>query len=123
MAEGDPWQDYVGCSYSSTHSCGSQPLAFRSRINWTLGWNRDDWSASVYGYRNGGRVNYQATAYLQWNASVSKKITGTMRLGVDVTNLFDHYGPNDSTMTWHPFYQNIYGIQGRAIYGNLDIDF
>ena len=54
MAEGDPWQDYVGCSYSSTRSCGSQPLAFRSRINWTLGWNRDDWSASVYGYRNGG---------------------------------------------------------------------
>jgi len=127
MAEGDPWQDYMGCSYSSTHSCGSQPLAFRSRTNWTLGWNRDDWSASVYGYRNGGRVNYQATAYLpgyvQWNASVSKKITGNMRLGVDVTNLFDRYGPNDSTMTWYPFYQNIYGIQGRAIYVNLDIDF
>lgn len=44
----------MGCSYSSTHSCGSQPLAFRSRINWTLGWSRDDWLASVYGYRNGG---------------------------------------------------------------------
>lgn len=48
-------------------------------------------------------------------------VSGNMRLGV--TNLFDRYGPNDSTMTWYPFYQNIYGIQGRAIYVNLDIDF
>ncbi|WP_158499989.1 TonB-dependent receptor plug domain-containing protein [Stenotrophomonas pictorum] len=127
VAAGDPWQDYMGCSYSSTYSCGSQPLAFRSRTNWTLGWNREDWSGSVYGYRNGARVNYQATGYLpsyvQWNASLSKKITDNVRLGVDVTNLFDQYGPKDSTMTWYPFYQNIYGIQGRAVYVNLDIDF
>ncbi|WP_250061428.1 TonB-dependent receptor plug domain-containing protein [Stenotrophomonas mori] len=127
IAAGDPWQDYMGCSYSSTHSCGNQPLAFRSRTNWTLGWNRDDWAASVYGYRNGGRVNYQASAflpsYVQWNASVSKQITERVRLGLDVTNLFDSYGPKDRSMTWYPFYQNLYGIQGRAFYINLDIDF
>ena len=127
VAAGDPWQDYMGCSYSATYSCGNQPLAFRSRGNWTLGWNRGDWSASLYGYRNGARVNYQASAqlpsYVQWNASLSKKITGNMRLGVDVTNLFDRYGPKDASMTWYPFYQNIYGIQGRAVYVNLDIDF
>ncbi|MGE4458244.1 MAG: hypothetical protein AB7D31_03170, partial [Stenotrophomonas sp.] len=72
-------------------------------------------------------VNYQASAqlpsYVQWNASLSKKITGNVRLGVDVTNLFDRYGPRDTSMTWYPFYQNIYGIQGRAVYVNLDVDF
>ncbi len=127
VADGDPWEDYMTCSYSATYSCGSQPLAFRTRTNWTLSWNKDDWAGSVYGYRNGARVNEQASGYLpsyvQWNASLSKKITDKMRLGVDVTNLFDEYGPKDSTMTWYPFYQNIYGIQGRAFYVNLDIDF
>lgn len=127
ITDGDPWDDYMDCSYSSTYSCGSQPLAFRTRTNWTLSWNRGDWSGSLYGYRNGARVNYQATgnlpSYVQWNANLSKQITDKMRLGVDVTNLFDDYGPKDSTMTWYPFYQNIYGIQGRAIYLNLDIDF
>ncbi len=127
IADGDPWEDYMGCSYSATYSCGSQPLAFRTRTNWTLSWNKDDWAGSVYGYRNGARVNYQATghlpSYVQWNASLSKKITDNVRLGVDVTNLFDEYGPKDSTMTWYPFYQNIYGVTGRAIYVNLDIDF
>ena len=127
VADGDPWEDYMTCSYSATYSCGSQPLAFRTRTNWTLSWNKEAWSGSVYGYRNGARVNEQATGYLpsyvQWNASLSKKITDKVRLGVDVTNLFDTYGPKDSTMTWYPFYQNIYGIQGRAMYVNLDIDF
>ncbi|MFT3761199.1 MAG: TonB-dependent receptor [Pseudoxanthomonas sp.] len=124
VAAGDPWQDYMGCSY---YVCGEQPVAFRNRSNWTLGWNRDDWSASVYGYRNSGRVNYRGDgilpAYVQWNASVSKKITDNIRLGVDVTNLFDKYGPKDPTITWYPFYSMAYGAVGRAVYMNLDIDF
>ena len=124
IAAGDPWQDYLGCSY---YVCGQQPVAFRTRGNWTLGWNRDDWSASVYGYRNGGRVNYRGTALLpshvQWNASVSKRLTDKVRLGLDVTNVFDKYGPKDPTITWYPFYSMAYGAVGRALYVNLDIDF
>ena len=124
IAAGDPWQDYLGCSY---YVCGEQPVAFRNRSNWTLGWNKDDWSASVYGFRNSGRVNYRGNgilpAYVQWNASVSKKITDKVRLGVDVTNLFDKYGPKDPTITWYPFYSMAYGAVGRAVYMNLDIDF
>lgn len=127
VAAGDPWEDYMGCSYSATYSCGSQPLAFRTRSNWTLSWNKGDWAGSLYGYRNGARVNYQATddlpSYVQWNANLSKMITDKVRLGVDVTNLLDEYGPEDSSMTWYPFYQNIYGIAGRAVYVNMDIDF
>lgn len=127
VVEGDPWEDYMDCSYSSVYSCGNQPLAFRTRTNWTLSWNRGDWAGSLYGYRNGARVNYQATgklgSYVQWNANLSKKITDKVRLGVDVTNLFDKYGPKDSTMTGYPFYQTIYGVAGRAFYVNLDVDF
>ncbi len=124
VVAGDPWQDYLGCSY---YVCGEQPVAFRTRGNWTLGWNKDAWSASVYGYRNSGRVNYRGTgllpAYVQWNTSVSKKITDRMRLGLDVTNLLDKFGPRDSTITWYPFYSMAYGAVGRAYYLNLEIDF
>ena len=124
VAAGDPWEDYMGCSY---FVCGEQPVAFRNRSNWMLSWNKDTWSASVYGYRNSGRVNYRGTgilpAYVQWNASVSKQITDKVRLGVDVTNLFDTYGPKDPTITWYPFYSMAYGAVGRAFYVNLDIDF
>ncbi len=124
IAAGDPWQDYLACSY---YVCAQQPVAFRTRANWTLSWDKQDWSASVYGFRNSGRVNYRGTAllpaYVQWNASVSKKITDNVRLGVDVTNLFDRYGPKDSTITWYPFYSMAYGAAGRALYMNLDIDF
>lgn len=124
IAAGDPWQDYLGCSY---FVCAEQPVAFRSRGNWTLSWNKDDWAASVYGYRNGGRVNYRGNgmlpAYVQWNASVSKQITDKVRLGVDVTNVFDKYGPKDPTITWYPFYSMAYGAVGRAVYMNLDFQF
>ena len=124
VVAGDPWEDYMGCSY---YVCGAQPVAFRNRSNWTLSWNKDDWAASVFGYRNSGRVNYRGTAilpaYVQWNASLSKKITDNVRLGVDVVNVFDKYGPKDPTITWYPFYPMAYGAVGRAFYVNLDIDF
>ena len=124
VAAGDPWQDYLGCSY---YVCGEQPVAFRTRSNWTVSWNRDDWSASLYGYRNSGRVNYRGTghlpSYVQWNGSVSKRITDNVRLGIDVVNLFDDDGPKDDTITWYPFYSMAYGAVGRAFYVNLDIDF
>ena len=58
-----------------------------------------------------------------WNAGLSKKITDDIRIGLDVTNLFDKFGPEDGTMTWYPFYQTAYGIQGRAAYFNIDFSF
>jgi len=92
-----------------------------------LSWNHGDWSGSLYGHRNGARVNFQATGHLpavmQWNAGLSKKITDDIRIGLDVTNLFDKFGPKDGTMTWYPFYQTAYGIQGRAAYFNVDFSF
>lgn len=126
LAEGDPWVSYMKCSYSY-YSCGDQPVAFRDRTNLTLSWNQGDWAASLYGYRNGARRNYQSTGWLQpyvaWNGSVSRKLTDKIRLSLDVDNLFDKYGPKDTTMTWYPFYQTIYGINGRSYYVNLDMDF
>ncbi|MFT3755626.1 MAG: TonB-dependent receptor [Pseudoxanthomonas sp.] len=127
VAEGDPWKDYMDCSYGQASCDYSQPVAFRTRTNWTLAWNKGDWAANLYGWRNGSRVNYQGTgrldSFVQWNGGVSKKITDKMRLGVDVVNLFDKYAPKDKSLTGWPFYQYIYGITGRAVYVNLDIDF
>ncbi len=124
IAAGDPWEDYLECSY---YVCGEQPVAFRSRSNWTVSWSRDAWNASLYGYRNAGRVNYRGTAllpaYVQWNGSLSRQVTDHVRVGVDVVNLFDKFGPKDETITWFPFYSMAYGAIGRSYFLNVDIDF
>lgn len=118
VTDGDPWQDRMGWT---------SRVAFRTRTNWTLGWNRDDWNVNLYGYRNGHRWNAAADKYLpahvQWNANVSKKITDNVRLGVDVVNLMNKYGPKDPTYYGFPYYNAIYGLTGRAVYVNLDVDF
>ena len=127
VVKGDGWEDRLSCSFSSVYSCGDQPVAFRSGTNLSLTWTHGDWFGSLYGHRNGSRVNFQATDYLPavvlWNAGLSKKITDDIRIGLDVTNLFDKFGPKDGTMTWYPFYQTAYGIQGRAAYFNIDFSF
>ena len=118
VADGDPWLDRMDWT---------SRVAFRTRTNWALGWNKADWNVNLYGYRNGPRWNAAATkrlpAYVQWNASVTKQIAPGWRLGVDVTNLMDNYGPKDPTYFGFPYYNSIYGLQGRAVYMNLDIDF
>ncbi|MFT3761590.1 MAG: TonB-dependent receptor [Pseudoxanthomonas sp.] len=118
VTDGDEWQDAMHWT---------SRVSFRTRTNWTLGWEKDDWNVNLYGYRNSARMNYYATKllrpYVQWNANVSKKITDNMRLGLDVVNVFDNYGPKDDTYTAFPYYQGVYGLTGRALYINLDIDF
>ncbi len=118
VKEGDDWDDAMHWT---------SRVAFRTRTNWTLSWARNDWNVNLYGYRNGPRMNYYATKllrpFVQWNASASRQITEHMRVGVDVVNVFNNYGPKDDTYTAFPYYQGIYGLMGRAVYVNLDIDF
>lgn len=118
VAEGDDWDDAMHWT---------SRVAFRTRTNWTLSWGKDDWNVNLYGFRYGPRMNYYATKFLrpfvQWNANISKKITDKVRFGLDVVNVLDNYGPKDDTYSAFPYYQAIYGITGRAIYLNLDVDF
>ncbi len=117
---GDPWDSAM---------MWTSRVAFAERSNWTIGWNKGSWNASLYGFRDGPRWNYYATAklapYVQWNGSLSKQIMPGISISVDVTNLTNNHGPYDATKNTYPYpgYQPIYGVIGRAFYANLDIDF
>ena len=126
VAPGDPWQDAMHwTSY----------VAFRTRTNWTLGWSNDGWDVYLYGFRDSSRPNFRATRvpadtgtiyplrpFIQWNASVSKEIAPGWRVGLDVVNVFNSFGPKDPSYTSPPYYNAIYGLTGRSVYVNLDVD-
>jgi hypothetical protein len=54
--------------------------------------------------------------------SASKEIAPGWKVGVDVVNVFNSFGPQDPTYTSPPYYNAIYGMTGRSVYVNLDVD-
>ncbi len=104
-----------------------QNFDFRSRINWTAAWNRDDWSASVYGYRWGSAPNWAETGriapYIIWNASLGKKITDNASVGVTVLNVFNKLHPEDDTFDSYPFFWRAYSPIGRQVFASFNYKF
>ncbi|MEN5116905.1 TonB-dependent receptor [Luteimonas sp. TWI662] len=104
--------------------------AFRSRANWRANWAVGDWTTSLYGYRWGGRPNYNGTlrpgrtpAYVIWNADVSRRITDHVTLGVSVLNLLDETPPRDDSHTAWPYFASSYSAIGRQVFANITFDF
>ncbi|KLJ01464.1 TonB-dependent receptor [Luteimonas sp. FCS-9] len=104
--------------------------AFRSRANWRANWAVGDWTTSLYGYRWGGRPNYNGTllpgrtpAYVIWNADVSRRITDHVTLGLSVLNLLDEMPPRDDSHTAWPYFASSYSAIGRQVFANVTFDF
>jgi len=93
---------------------------FRSRVNWAASWNRDDWAASLYGYRWGSLPNWEETgrigSYVIWNANVQKKLTNKATLGLYVNNVFDTLAPSDDSYNSYPFFWRAYSPIGREVF-------
>lgn len=100
---------------------------FRSKANWQLGWTRDDWQATVYGYRLGSLPNFANTgrigSHVLWNASVSKAITPQATIGFSVNNLFNRFHPDDDTYTTYPYFYKSYSPIGRELFAELTFQF
>ena len=104
-----------------------QYFNFRSRVNWTVGWERDDWSANVYGYRWGSLPNWEETGriapYIVWNGSVAKKITNKATVGLYVNNIFNKMHPEDDSYFSYPFFWRAYSPVGREVFVQFDYKF
>lgn len=100
---------------------------FRSRLNWQLGWNKDDWNASLYGYRWGSLPNWAETGriapYIIWNANLRKKITEKATIGVYVNNVFNKLHPEDDTFNSYPYFWRAYSPIGREVFVQFDYKF
>ena len=119
-------QDFPGSEIINTRD-HLQYFNFRSRINWTVGWERDDWNASVYGYRWGSLPNWEETgrigSYVVWNTNVSKKITDKATVGLFVNNLLDTKAPKDDSFNSFPFFWRAYSPVGREVFVQFDYKF
>ncbi|RNF85481.1 TonB-dependent receptor [Lysobacter psychrotolerans] len=100
---------------------------FRSRVNWQLDWERDDWAVSLYGYRWGSLPNWEETgrigSYVIWNAGVRKEITDKASISVAVNNVFDKLHPEDNSFNTYPYFWRAYSPIGREIFVQLDYKF
>ena len=88
---------------------------------------KDDWAANVYGYRWGSLPNWAETGriapYIVWNASVAKKITDKVSIGLYVNNVFDKLSPRDDTFNSYPFFWRAYSPVGREVFVQFDYKF
>lgn len=104
-----------------------QYFNFRSRLNWEVNWERDDWAASVYGYRWGSLPNWAETGriapHIIWNTNIRKKITNKATVGLYVNNVFDKIHPRDDTYNSYPYFFYTFSPVGREVFIQFDYKF
>lgn len=106
-----------------------QYFDFRSRANWSMNWRKNSWSAYLGGYRLGSLPNWGEDArvapFIIWNTSVNKTITDNLRVGFQVSNLFNKRPPQDDTFNSYPYFWRAYsaGAIGRQIGVDLTFTF
>ena len=93
---------------------------FRSRVNWQMGWTKDDWNVNLNGFRWGSLPNWAETGriapYIIWNARVEKKITEKATVGVAVNNIFNNLHPEDDTFNTYPYFWRAFSPIGREVF-------
>ncbi len=104
-----------------------QYFNFRSRINGSVVWQKDDWTTAVYGTRWGSLPNWAETgrigSHVLWNLNVSKKITEKATVGVYVNNVLDTIHPRDDTFNSYPYFWRAYSPVGREVFLQFDYRF
>lgn len=100
---------------------------FRSRANWMVGWEKNDWQTNLYGYRYGSLPSWDESRriapYFLWNLDVQKKITPKATIGVSVVNVFDNLHPRDDSYTSYPYFWRAFSPVGRQVFANYRYTF
>jgi len=93
----------------------------RSKANYSVTWDKDSFSTTLYGARLGGLPNYDGTERLGptfvYNATFAYRFTPRLNASLVVDNLFDTKPGKDSTWTSYPYYASRwFSPIGRAYY-------
>ena len=121
----DPAIDLLRHPYWSTD--------FKSKVNASITWSLDQWSATVYANRYGRTPNYLATVYddyahkgtgklpawTLYNASVTYNPIKNLGLSFLVNNVFNKMPPLDRSYpgtSGTPYNTDNYNVYGRAMY-------
>ena len=101
----------------------------RSRMRGSLGWQRNTWSATLFGTRYGSVVNWAETDRLPpwhlYNLNIGKKFGDNTQVTLQVNNLLDNKYRLDPTYTGYPYFYSFHGsdILGRRYYVTLQHKF
>lgn len=106
---------------------------FKSKVNGSLTWSLDDWSATAYFNRYGSTPNYLASVlnsyeaagtgklppWILYNVSVTYNPIKSLGISLLVNNVFNKMPPKDDSYpgtTNQPYNTLNYSVYGRAIY-------
>jgi outer membrane receptor protein involved in Fe transport len=93
---------------------------FKDILSGSIGWEKDDWNATLFGVRYGKTWNLAGTdkvsPWMVYNASVEWQATDDLALSLRVNNILNNRPPKDDTYTSYPYY-NVYNYNpfGRLV--------
>lgn len=93
---------------------------FRSRIRASVGWQYEDFTATLYGQRWGslpnwaetGRISHHAT----YNLNVGYNFTKNFGMSFIVNNLLNDIHPKDDTFNSYPYFWRAFNPVGRELF-------
>ncbi len=93
----------------------------RSKANYSVTWDIEKFSTTLYGSRLGGLPNYDGTQRLGptfvYNWTFNYHVTPRAALSFNIENVFDSQPGKDSTWTSYPYYASRwFSPIGRAYY-------
>lgn len=101
----------------------------RSRVRGSVGWSKDNWSASLFGSRIGPVWNWAETErlkpYITYNMQVGRKLGANTRVDFTVVNLTNNQFRYDPTYTSYPYFYSYFGADpmGRRFYLSINHKF
>ncbi|HEY0200007.1 MAG TPA: TonB-dependent receptor [Rhodanobacter sp.] len=126
-------QDFAGDPQVDVLRNPAYSTEFKTKLNGSITWTRNQWSATLYGDRYGSTPNYLATLdnnytdpgtgklapWMLYNASVTFNPIPKLGLSFLVNNLFNKMPPTDHSYpgnTSAPYNDYNYNVYGRAYY-------
>jgi len=128
-------QQYAGDPYIDLLRSPAYSTDFKTKLNASLTWRRDDWSGTLYATRYGRSPNYLASidvatpyqragegtlpAWVIYNASVSYNPISNLKLSAVVDNLLNTMPPRDNSYpgtSSAPYNKENYNIFGRTFF-------
>ncbi|MEN1924787.1 TonB-dependent receptor [Luteimonas sp. MJ293] len=97
----------------------------RSRVRGSLGWNINDWTATLFGTRLGANQNWAETdrlrPYITYNLQVGRQMGPNTKVEATIVNLTDNQFRYDETYTSYPYFYSYQGADplGRRFFLSL----
>ncbi len=100
---------------------------FRSRVRASIGWQYEDFTATLFGQRYGSLPNWAETGridhFATYNLNVGYQFTDKLRMSFIANNLFNDIHPKDETFNSYPYFWRAFSPIGREMFIQANYSF